>query len=77
MASFDCFCCLETSSSFESIVKHLILNHKGQEIKLKKKEKNVLHTLNYRIIPEICQEQGRLITINFETEKIHLSKAGF
>lgn len=35
-----------------------------------------MHALNNRIIPEICQEQGCLKTIHFETEKIHLSKAG-
>ena len=37
-------------------------------------EGKLLRTLNFKIIPELCREQGRTITINDERETIHVSK---
>ena len=34
----------------------------------------MLRTLNFKIVPEMCHEQGRVISINDRTETIHVSK---
>ena len=34
----------------------------------------MLRTLNFKIVPEMCCEQGREISINDSTETIHVSK---
>jgi hypothetical protein len=51
-----------------------IEQHHDNEIKSKLSEGKLLRTLNFKIIPELCKEQGRTIPINEESETIHVSK---
>ena len=67
------YCCLEVTS-FQEIVQHLVERHKHKEMKFKKCIKGHHRTFNYKVIPDLAHEQGRVITVDNNTEKIHLSK---
>ena len=51
-------------------ISHLITDHHDWEIKIER----MLRTLNFKIVPKMCREQGREISINDSTETIHVSK---
>ena len=72
--TYLCVYCTEKDSTFSLIVQHLIEQHHDNEIKSKLSEGKLLRTLNFKIIPELCKEQGRTIPINEESETIHVSK---
>ena len=57
------------SADFKTI-SHLIADHHDREIKIKR----MLRALNFKIVLEMCREQGREISINDSTETIHVSK---
>jgi hypothetical protein len=33
-------------------------------------------TIYFKIIPDLCREQGRTITVNNDTQTIHVSRCG-
>ena len=68
--SFTCGYCPTSSSDFKETISHLITDHHDRGIKIKR----ILQTLNFRIVPEMCREQGREISFNVSTETIHVSK---
>ena len=72
--TYLCVYCTEKLSTFSLIVQHLMEQHHDKEIKFKLPEGKLLRTLNFKIIPELCREQCRTITINKESETIHVSK---
>ena len=67
---FKCGYCPTSSADFKETISHLITDHHDREIKIKR----MLQTLNFKIVPEMCREQGREISINGSTETIHVSK---
>ena len=71
---FTCGYCPISSSQFKETINHLVTSHSEKEIKMKKLDGTVLRTHNYQIIPNICREQGREITLNEHTGTIHVSK---
>ena len=72
--TYLCVYCTDKLSTVSLIVQHLIEQHHDKEIKFKLSEGKLLRTLNIKIIPELCREQCRTITINKDSEKIHVSK---
>ena len=72
--TYLCVYCTDKLSTVSLIVQHLIEQHHDKEIKFKLSEGKLLRTLNFKKIPELWREQGRTITINKESEKIHVSK---
>ena len=71
---FTCGYCPNTTVDFKEIVNHLVTDHSSKEIKLKKFDGSYLRTLNFKVIPELCREQGREITLNENIGTIHDSK---
>ena len=71
---FTCGYCPTSSSQFKETINHLVTSHSEKEIKMKKLDGTALRTLNYQIIPDMCREQGREITLNEHTGTIHVSK---
>ena len=67
---FKCQYCPTSSADFKETISHLITEHHDREIKIKR----MLRTLNFKIVPEMCREQRREISINDSTETIHVSK---
>ena len=67
---FTCGYCPTSSSQFKETINHLVTSHSEKEIKMKTLDGTVLRTLNYQIIPDICREQGREITLNEHTGTI-------
>ena len=55
---------------FKETISHLITDHHDREIKMRR----VLRALNFKIVPEMCREHGRKISINDSKEKIYVSK---
>ena len=72
--AYMCVYCPEKLQTFSIIIQHLLHQHHEKEIKFRLLEGKLLRTLNFKIIPELCREQGRTITINDERETIHVSK---
>ena len=66
---FACGYCPTSSPDFKETISHLIIHH-DREIKIE----IMLRTLNFKIVPEMCHEQGRVISINDRMETIHVSK---
>ena len=52
---FTCGYCPTSSSDFKETISHLITDHHDREIKIKR----MLRALNFKIVPEMCHEQGR------------------
>ena len=67
---FKCGYCPTSSADFKETISHLITEHHDREIKIKR----MLRTLNFKIVPEMCREQRREISINDSTETIYVSK---
>ena len=67
---FTCGYCPTSSPDFKETISHLITDHHDREIKIEIR----LLILNFKIVPEMCHEQGRVISINDRTETIHVSK---
>ena len=73
-ATYWCLYCDFKESTFGEAVRHLINSHSTEELKIRKLEKNILKTINFKVVPEIAREQGRVLTVNEQKESIHLSK---
>ena len=71
---FKCFYCEKECTCFPDIINHLIEHHPHDEIKFKKQEDNKIKHVSFKVIPELCREQGRLITLNETENKIHVSR---
>ena len=56
---FKCFYCEKECTCFPDIINHLIEHH-PHEIKFKKQEDNKIKHVSFKVIPELCREQGRL-----------------
>ena len=67
---FTCGYCPTSSADFKETISLLITDHHDREIKIKR----TLRALNFKIVSEMCHEQGREISINDSTETIHVSK---
>ena len=67
---FKCFYCEKECTCFPDIINHLIEHHPHDEIKFKKQEDNKIKHVSFKVIPELCREQGRLITLNETENKI-------
>ena len=67
---FTCGYCPTLSPDFKETISHLITDHHDREIITER----MLRTLNFKIVPEMCCEQGREISINDSMETIHVSK---
>ena len=67
---FTCGYCPTSSADFKETISHLITDHHDREIKIKR----MLRALNSKIVPEMCREQGREISIFDCRETIHVSK---
>ena len=74
MPPFTCGYCTETSTEFKQIINHLVTAHCDKEIKIRKLDGSKQRTLNFNVIPELCREQGREITINENIGTVHVSK---
>ena len=55
---------------FKEIVNSLVTKHCNKEIKFNKFDGSYLRALNFKIIPELCGERGREITLNENKETI-------
>lgn len=73
---YTCFYCTKTSQSFNDIISHLVENHSNKEIKFRHICGSKLKTIYFKIIPDLCREQGRTITVNNDTQTIHVSRCG-
>lgn len=62
------------NSTFSEIVTHLIEFHPEETLKFSIKEENNTRVNNFKIIPEICRQQGRTISINESSNTIHISR---
>ena len=71
---FKCFYCEKECTCFPDSINHLIEHHPHDEIKFKKQEDNKIKHISFKVIPELCREQGRLITLNETENKIHVSR---
>jgi len=74
MTSYHCAYCRTTFSSFSSTVDHFVEAHSDVEIKFTRKDTTCSKIFNFKIIPEICRQQGRTVTVNDKYEKIHVSR---
>ena len=72
---YRCFHCARDGTKFSDIINHITEDHSNEELKLQKLDGNKVRTVNFKIIPDLAREQGRVITINAESETIHLSRA--
>ncbi|CAC5420691.1 unnamed protein product [Mytilus coruscus] len=55
----------------------MIDNHYDKEIKIQAIEGRLVRTLNFKIIPEVCREDGRTISAYSNSKTIHVSKPSF
>lgn len=74
MTSYHCAYRRTTFSSFSSTVDHFVEAHSDVEIKFTRKDTTCSKIFNFKIIPEICRQQGRTVTVNDKYEKIHVSR---
>ena len=72
---FTCGYCPNTTVDFKEIVNRLVTDNSNKEIKLRKFDGSYLRKLNFNVIPELCREQGREITLNENIGTIHVSKS--
>ena len=73
---YTCFYCTSTSQSFNDIIFHLVENHSNKEIKFRHVCDSKLKTIYFKIILDLCREQGRTITVKNDTQKNHISWCG-
>ena len=52
----------------------MIESHSEQTLKFSQKDGANIKVKNFKIIPEICRQQGRSITVNKTRETIHISR---
>jgi hypothetical protein len=52
----------------------VIESHSEQTLKFSQKDGANIKVKNFKIIPEICRQQGRSITVNKTRETIHISR---
>jgi hypothetical protein len=61
--------------TFKDAIEHTTVSHPNSEIKLKLLVGQKLRTMNYKITPELCREEGRKITVNTDNNTLHVSRA--
>ena len=74
MTTYVCIYCQENLPSFSEILTHVIESHSEQTLKFSQKDGANIKVKNFKIIPEICRQQGRSITVNKTRETIHISR---
>jgi hypothetical protein len=74
MTTYVCIYCQENLPSFSEILTHVIESHSEQILKFSQKDGANINVKNFKIIPEICRQQGRSITVNKTRETIHISR---
>lgn len=74
MTTYVCIYCQENLPSFSEILTHVIESHSEQTLKFSQKDGANINVKNFKIIPEICRQQGRSITVNKTRETIHISR---
>ena len=74
MTTYVCIYCQENLPSFSEILTHVIESHSEQILKFSQKDGANIKVKNFKIIPEICRQQGRSITVNKTRETIHISR---
>ena len=72
---FRCYYSEREDNVFSDIIRHLLEQHSQDKIKFKKLVNQKLQSISYNVVPEICREQGRIITVNERERKIHVSRA--
>ena len=60
--AYVCIYCTAELKTFSGIVDHIATDHSNEEIKFRSTEKGKTKTINFKIIPDLCREQGRIIT---------------
>ena len=58
---------------FSDIIHHLIEHHPQEQIRFKRHGNNKIKSISYKVIPDLCREQGRVITLNEAEQKLHVS----
>ena len=74
MTTYVCIYCQENLPSFSEILTHVIESHSEQTLRFSQKDGANIKVKNFKIIPEICRQQGRSITVNKTRETIHISR---
>jgi hypothetical protein len=74
MTTYVCIYCQENLPSFSEILTHVIESHSEQTLKFSQKDGANIKVKNFKIIPEICRQQGRSITVNKTRETIHIAR---
>ena len=74
MTTYVCIYCQENLPSFSEILTHVIESHSEETLKFSQKDGANINVKNFKIIPEICRQQGRSITVNKTRETIHISR---
>ena len=74
MTTYVCIYCQENLPPFSEILTHVIESHLEQTLKFSQKDGANIKVKNFKIIPEICRQQGRSITVNKTGETIHISR---
>ena len=72
---FKCYYCEWENPNFTEIIHHLLEHHPQEQIRFKKHKDNKLKSISYKVIPDLCREQGRVISLNEAEHKIHVSKS--
>ena len=75
MNKYRCYYCKETQSSFKNTINHLIDSHEQEEIRFRLFDgTDQIRTKNFKVVPEICREQGRTITMKHQEISPFLKK---
>ena len=70
----QCYYCEGEKTVFTDIIQHLLEHHPQEQIRFKRHENNKIKSISYKVIPDLCREQGRVITLNEAEQKLHVSK---
>ena len=71
---FQCVYCDQTTESYKDIVHHQIEAHAFDELKFKRVDGEHRKLLSYKLTPDMCREQGRVISVDEQTNTIHVSR---
>lgn len=74
MAWYSCKYCQGRFTTFTEIISHICDTHGQNNIQFTRQDGTASKLFNFKVIPDLCREQGREITIKSEEEKIHISR---
>ena len=75
MSTYSYFYCKERLPGFQATIQHLTESHDQQDLRFRKYDGQQIKTINCKIVPDLCREQGRSTTLNEARESIHVSRA--